>query len=267
MRVIEYPHGVPSWVDLSSPDLDASAAFYGGLFGWECAESEGPVEETGGYRMFLLGGEVVAGLGPVREGVPPHWMTYVAVENAALVQADVECAGGSTVLEPLQIVDAGTMAMFADSAGGARFAIWQPGRHAGAQVVNAVGALSMNELQTRDFDAAARFYGTVFGWEVERIEQDGRLMYGSVKLDGRLIAGLLPIGEGFPAEMPANWLPYFGVADLEDSMAAVGKLGGRAMTEPMQVPSGRFAAVKDAHGARFALFEGTFDPPPGPSGI
>ena len=30
-----YAHGIPSWVDLSSPDPEASAAFYGALFGWE----------------------------------------------------------------------------------------------------------------------------------------------------------------------------------------------------------------------------------------
>jgi uncharacterized protein len=30
-----YEPGVPSWVDLASPDTDAAAAFYGGLFGWD----------------------------------------------------------------------------------------------------------------------------------------------------------------------------------------------------------------------------------------
>ena len=43
-----YANGIPSWVDLGSPDPDASAAFYGDLFGWTTTEP-GPVEETGGY--------------------------------------------------------------------------------------------------------------------------------------------------------------------------------------------------------------------------
>jgi predicted enzyme related to lactoylglutathione lyase len=42
----EYAPGTPSWVDLASQDLDASAAFYGGLFGWESMDA-GPPEETG----------------------------------------------------------------------------------------------------------------------------------------------------------------------------------------------------------------------------
>ncbi len=28
-----YPDGAPSWIDLLSPDIAASAAFYGSLFG------------------------------------------------------------------------------------------------------------------------------------------------------------------------------------------------------------------------------------------
>ena len=46
----EYAPGTPSWVELSSPDTEASARFYGELMGWGATEP-GP-EETGGYRMF-----------------------------------------------------------------------------------------------------------------------------------------------------------------------------------------------------------------------
>src|SRR3954451_10079246 len=88
--VIEYPAGTPSWVDLSSPDLDASASFYGELFGWEAPASEGPVEETGGYRMFTNGGVELAGLGPAQPGQPPAWTTYVAVDDVAAVKRRIE---------------------------------------------------------------------------------------------------------------------------------------------------------------------------------
>ena len=43
-----YAHGIPSWVDLFSPDPEASAAFCGALFGWEHVPPENP-EATGGY--------------------------------------------------------------------------------------------------------------------------------------------------------------------------------------------------------------------------
>ena len=50
-----YEPGVPSWVDLSTPDFDASASFYGTLFGWD-VEAAGLPEETGGYAMFKRNG-------------------------------------------------------------------------------------------------------------------------------------------------------------------------------------------------------------------
>src|SRR4051812_49627120 len=35
MTPIEYPPGTPSWVDLTTSDVDAAAGFYGTLFGWD----------------------------------------------------------------------------------------------------------------------------------------------------------------------------------------------------------------------------------------
>jgi predicted enzyme related to lactoylglutathione lyase len=260
--VIEYPPGTPSWVDLSSPDLDASAHFYGELLGWEATASDGAPEETGGYRMFTNGGVEVAGLGPTQPGQRPAWTTYVAVDDIAAVKQRVEAAGGKTIMDALQVMDVGTMAVFTD-AEGAFFAVWQPGRHRGAQLVNAVGALTMNELRTRDLESAGRFYGDVFGWEVEPLEQGGQVAYGSVKLNGRLVAGMLPMGDVFPAQLPAHWIPYFGVPDVDAAAQKARDLGGEALTEPMAVPSGRFVPLADPQGAPFMAFEGQYDPPPG----
>src|SRR4051812_50111372 len=98
----EYREGTPSWVDLSSPDLDASARFYGELLGWEATASEGPVEETGGYRMFTLGGAAGAGLGPAQGGQPAAWETYVAGGGAAAAKGRGGGAGGGPGLGPPQ---------------------------------------------------------------------------------------------------------------------------------------------------------------------
>jgi predicted enzyme related to lactoylglutathione lyase len=260
--MIEYPAGTPSWVDLSSPDLDGSASFYGELLGWEAAQSEGPVEQTGGYRMFRLGGMEVAGLGPAQPGQPPAWTTYVTVDDLAAVKSRVEGAGGTTVMDALQVMDAGTMAIVTD-AEGAYFALWQPDRHRGAQLVNADGALTMNELRTRDLSNATDFYGEVFGWEVAPIEQGGQVVYASVTLDGRLVAGMLPMGESFPPQLPPHWIPYFGVPDVEAAVEKTRELGGQALTEPIAVPQGRFVALTDPQGAAFMVLEGHYDAPPG----
>ena len=50
--------------------------------GWSATEP-GPVEETGGYRMFQQDGKSVGGLmGHMQEGQPTVWSTYVSVTDA-----------------------------------------------------------------------------------------------------------------------------------------------------------------------------------------
>ncbi len=65
--------GTPIWVDLASPDLEASKAFYGGLFGWTATDSPDP--DAGGYTTFSIDGQSVAGGRPIQaEGQPEAWM-------------------------------------------------------------------------------------------------------------------------------------------------------------------------------------------------
>lgn len=45
MLTTQYTPGSPIWVDLASPDVDASAAFYSEVFEWEF-ESQGRRPET-----------------------------------------------------------------------------------------------------------------------------------------------------------------------------------------------------------------------------
>ena len=84
----EYQPGTPSWVELSSPDTDAAAEFYGELMGWSATEPGG--EETGGYRMFQQDSKNVAGLmAHMQEGQPTAWATYVSVADAEETAAKV----------------------------------------------------------------------------------------------------------------------------------------------------------------------------------
>ena len=60
MLTNDFVPGAPDWLDLGSRDVDAAAAFYKTLFGWEF-QSAGP--DAGGYGMFQLAGQTVAALG------------------------------------------------------------------------------------------------------------------------------------------------------------------------------------------------------------
>ena len=97
MEVERYENGVPSWVDLGSPDLAKAKKFYGSLFGWNTPE--GPAE-AGGYSVADIGGKTVAGLGPKMDpNMPTVWMSYVNVDSVDDTIAKVTANGG-TVLAP-----------------------------------------------------------------------------------------------------------------------------------------------------------------------
>lgn len=247
----EYAPGTPSWVDLASTDVAASARFYSALFGWDAAD-QGP--EGGGYHMFLKEGKAVAGLGPqMQEGAPPNWATYVSVASADDTVAAVRDAGGMVFLDPMDVLDVGRMAVCADPTGVA-FSVWEPRAHKGAQLANEAGAFCWNELNTRDPETAAAFYSAVFGWKGKTSE--GMQGYTELQLGERTIAGMIDITERVPAEIPAHWLVYFGVENCDAAVSKVQELGGSVMVGPMDIPDvGRFAVVGDPQGAFFAVFE------------
>ena len=59
-----------------------------------------------------------------------------------------------------------------------------------------------------------------------------------------------------PAEVPAHWLAYFAVADIEASTAKAKSLGAMAMVEAMEAGDvGRFSVLGDPQGAVFAIIQ------------
>ncbi|HEY7916558.1 MAG TPA: VOC family protein [Acidimicrobiales bacterium] len=247
--VTEYAPGTPSWVDLASPDLAASVAFYSSLFGWD-AHDQGA--EAGNYHMFESGGVPVAGAGPIMmEGQPPAWTTYVSVEDADEAIGKVKAAGGAVFVEPMDVLDVGRMAVFADPTGAAA-AVWQPRRHIGAGLVNEPGALTWNELATRDVPGATRFYGAVFGWGAVPVA-GAEHSYTEWKLGDQTVGGMMDMPPMVPAEVPAHWLAYFGTADCDATVDKATGLGAASMVGPTDIPAGRFAVLADPVGAMFAV--------------
>ncbi len=257
----QFPPGTPSWVELNSPDVEASAAFYGQLMGWNAMEP-GPAAETGGYRMFQQDGKNVAGLmGHTQEGQPTAWMTYVNVADADEAAAAVRAAGGNVLVEPMDVMDLGRMAFFADPTGAA-FGVWQPRAFAGADLVNEPNSLCWNEVQTRDADADKAFYPRVFGWHAGRPSFEGAPeSYTVWERDGKPVAGMMQLSEDssqvpyFPPEVPAQWTVCFAVADCDATVARAKELGARVMAEPMDMPIGRFAGLVDPQGAGFTIMQ------------
>jgi uncharacterized protein len=251
-----YEPGTPCWTELAGiPDLDAAEAFYRELLGWEIPAGEDSAR-LGGYRRAKLGGRDVAGASPVmQDGQPCEWNTYVSVADAEATIAKVREAGGTVIVEPMDVMGMGKMAIFNDPIG-ATCGLWEPGSFAGAEVVNEDGSCGWNELGTRDPAAAREFYGQVFGWTVEEQEMPGMGTYYVWKDGEHARGGMVDITNMAP-DAPSSWLVYFTVADADAAAETTRANGGQVFNGPFDISVGRLAIVADPHGAMFAVMAPT----------
>jgi predicted enzyme related to lactoylglutathione lyase len=248
----EYTPGTPAWIDLGSPDLDVTHAFYTGLFGWELLPA-GPVELTGGYGFYTQGGKRVAGYGPsMNPEAGVFWSTYVATADVDATTAAVVANGGTVIVPPMDVMTAGRMAVFIDPTG-AQFSAWQAGDTIGSEVVNEPGAFTWSELWTRDIAAARAFYGAVFGW-TNRNPDDAP--YTEFQVGDALVAGGMAIPPNMPPQLPAHWNVYFAVVDIEAATAKAQSLGGMIRQPPMEIPdTGIASIIGGPHHEGFSLIQ------------
>jgi uncharacterized protein len=252
----EYATGVPCWTDVTTSDLDSTTTFYTELFGWQAERDPRP--EAGGYTMFTKNGKNVAAASPPppgAESVPPHWSTYIATDDVEETAEKVQEAGGTLLMEPMDVFDAGRMVLAQDPAG-AVFGVWQAKEHIGAELATEPGTLTWNENLTPDPERSANFYEQVFGYEVQEADMGGAQPYRVLQVEGKGIAGMLPLTPEM-GPMPPNWTSIFGVEDTDAAVAKVRDLGGQVLVEPFDIPEvGRYAVVQDPVGAVFGVLAG-----------
>ena len=119
----------------------------------------------------------------------------------------------------------------------------------------AQGTPSYVELLTSDQAAAKRFYGPLFGWELEDVPLGPEITYVAVSKEGDQIAGISPQQPEL-AGHPAFWSVYVTVDDIEAVTARVAGAGGRVEAEPSDVMDlGRTATIADPTGARINLWQ------------
>ena len=250
-----YKHGVPSWVDLGTTDVEGAKAFYAGLFGWTSEDL--PTDMGVPYTMFSKNGKAVAGAGPLppdmaAQGVPPMWNSYINVDSVDETIAKVEAAGGGVSMPAMDVMTSGRMAFVTDPTGAA-IGLWQAGDHIGAELVNESGALTWNELMTDDAAAAQQFFADALGWDaqIDEIPQ-GTYIYFKVGEDA--IAGMM---EKTPdmGSMPNYWNIYFAVDDCESDAAKIAELGGTLIAQPFDTPFGKMAVAQDPQGAMFSIIQ------------
>ncbi len=247
-----YDNGTPNWIDIGTPDVNAAGSFYSALFGWEI--EYGPAE-MGHYSMARLRGRDVAALADQQVPGVVAWTTYLAVDDVDATMAKARAAGGTVLMEPMDVMTFGRMAVITDP-GGAAVSFWQAGDHRGAGLVNEAGTLCWNELTTRAVDESLAFYEAVVGLQAHRLDMGESDYYELQLASGRTVAGLMPmVGEMWPAEIPNHWMVYFAVDDTDATAARCVELGGQVSVPPTDIPPGRFAVLNDPQGGFFSVIK------------
>jgi predicted enzyme related to lactoylglutathione lyase len=252
--------GTFCWVELGTTDPAAAKAFYTRLFGWTFEDSPMGPDEV--YTMWKLHGKDLGAMYKLSEdlqkqGVPPNWMLYVCVTDAAQTAEKAKANGATLMMEPLDVMDYGRMAVIRDPQGGV-ISVWEPKRHIGARIINTIGTLCWAELATKDTAKAATFYTNLFDWKTDTKKAGPPGMqtdYTEWVVGGAHIGGMLQMTEEW-GDAPPNWMPYFQVTDCLETVEKVKKLGGKVEFGPLPIENvGHFALIADPQGAYFSVVE------------
>jgi len=260
-------HGRFVWQELMTEDTAAAAAFYSKVVGWHAQ----PSAADPSYTQFGIGSGYYAGMMRLPEearaaGAKPQWLPYIGVTDVEASAASIEQLGGHIKKPGSDIPTIGRFAILTDPQGAA-FAIFKPaqGSMGGGSSDTPLGGFTWLELATTDPEAAAEFYGKVFGWQaMHRMDmgpQGTYLIFGS---DGAQRGGIYRL---HPERSPVPyWLPYASVPSADAAAAVVTAAGGRIAVGPIDVPGGgRVLQIIDPSGAKFALHSVAAAKPAAPS--
>jgi len=118
------------------------------------------------------------------------------------------------------------------------------------------GAITWTDLTVPNAEAVKTFYSQVVGWKTEAVSM-GEYSDFNMNLpdSGKTVAGICH-ARGFNADLPAQWLVYINVANVEESAKRVAELGGKIISGPKDMGGyGRCCVIQDPAGAVAALFE------------
>jgi len=110
-------HGMVSWSELMTTDVEASKKFYAKLFGWiteDISTGEMP------YTTIKADGKEIAGImsmPPEAKGTPPSWGTYVTVDDVDSTAKLAEELGANILMPPRDIPDVGRFCVIQDPQG------------------------------------------------------------------------------------------------------------------------------------------------------
>lgn len=115
------------------------------------------------------------------------------------------------------------------------------------------GTITWQDLTVDDAERLRDFYEHVAGWTPSPVQMNGYADY-TMSAEGEPIAAICH-ARGGNADLPAQWLIYITVDDLDASIAECHRLGGSLVTPPRSFAGGRYCVIKDPAGAVCAIYQ------------
>ncbi|HMJ44489.1 MAG TPA: VOC family protein [Pseudolabrys sp.] len=111
-------HGHFHWNELVTRDVEKAKKFYGDIIGWTF---DGMPMPDGTYWVAKMGDQPVGGLfpiaGPQWDGVPEHWMSYLAVDDVDARVKKATAAGAKLMRPAFDIPGVGRIAILTEPGG------------------------------------------------------------------------------------------------------------------------------------------------------
>ena len=242
--------GFPCWIELYTPDIDASAAFYRGLLGWEITRAEpgGPLTTEVHHDGRLIGSFEPAAEVPDDSG----WRVSFMVDDVRAAAGAAERTGGSVVVEPTGVTETMAYALASDPDGNV-VGLLEDEDFEGPYPSRA-GMPVWFDVLVGDLESAERFYREAAGWPTRRLTiADQEQPYYTSIVGGAPVCGVGRAGYFGGEQAPSRWRIYFAVEDADAAARRVRELGGSVIAEPIDFTFGRMVEVADPHGTRFLL--------------
>lgn len=113
-----------------------------------------------------------------------------------------------------------------------------------------------HELNTWDALESRNFYRRTLGWSFEKITLPDGEPYWLARKDGRTLGGLFNLTAPRFKGVPAHWMTYMKVDDIDRAEHDAADAGGEIIRPATPIPGiGRISLVSDAAGAMIGLIE------------
>ncbi len=241
----------PLWVDMVTPNVEATKNFYAALLGWNFLD-----KSKGGLKNYLIenNGQVIGSIIEISKAKSAAWIPAANVPSSSMKDKTkaLQQKGAKIAIAALNLPGRGNQVMFEGPQGEEFSLISDNSFHNNSVYRKANGNLMGTEFWADDVNQAQSFYEYAFGVSVEEEDFDG-MPYWFFTKDDMKLAGMIKN----PVEnQSSQWVSYFFVDDLKSAVMKAQKLGAYIVMEPnSKVRDGKIAIVQDPNDALICLYE------------